>query len=406
MKRIFLLLLVLSFGELTAQKVISDTEFLALGKQSLTVSSVSEKLDFLETKDHSLPLIQELEIRTETNDFDIKEQEYVVRLSPNLPHQQRAQDAFHASFIRLTELEIQKRLHQDLSEKYAQIVDYHFLPKINSDLKALEKLYQQKSIVLKQRVGSLDFDINQIIEAEEQFFKIQEDILSKEQAFNSLSKTLKSNQNIDSLKTNFVTPTQITAIISNDYAFNFLETQESQSERDLLQKEYGIEMAAIKNPLDFVQARYSARNSDPFREEFSIGLGFKLPFQGDKKMDLLELEYEQLEKQKEEITDSKEQKIAVNNSRQRIENYLSQYALLENQDKNSQARYTLDQLRKLRDTSPEQIINLQEILLKRQLKLHQLEYKIYREYAKWLRLSELTIARPLQNHLSKDSERL
>ena len=62
-------------------------------------------MEFQSGQDAELPWIQELEFRTETNDFILKQQEYTVRVSPNTKRQRNAQMAFYQAMTELSKME-------------------------------------------------------------------------------------------------------------------------------------------------------------------------------------------------------------------------------------------------------------------------------------------------------------
>ena len=121
-------------------------------------------------------------------------------------------------------------------------------------------------------------------------------------------------------------------------------------------------------------------------------------------MDLLELEYEKLERNSDFRTDKIQQDERIARQVKRIENFIEQYKLLQKQAEDNQVQYALERLKRMPDASPLQIIRMEELLLKKQSQIYRLEYRIFQEYVDWLHLTETTISLPLRNHLSKEQK--
>ena len=404
MRLIFSFILIISLlAQVNAQVQKTGTDFLATAKESQAAVSADEKIQFLQDTDHTLPFVQELELRTETHDFQIKEQGYSLRFTPNSPKQRRAQDNYHQAFIRNEEVDKQEFLLDELEDKYVTLVDYQFIPGLTKDKEALKKLYAQKQMILRALVSSSDFDINSFVGTEEDIFELESDLLELTQKQNTINEVLNLAVGTEDLQTNFIDLNEILLTIQKNEAPSFLANEVLLLSQDLIQKEYDKELAEINNPLDFVQAKFGGNNADVFREQISVGVGLRFPFKGDKKLDLLELEYEKLEKNSDFQTDMVEKNERITTQVKRIENFIEQYNLLQKQTEDNQVSYALAQLKKMPDASPLQIIRMEEILLKKQSQIYRLEYRIFQEYVNWLHLTETTISLPLRNHLSTDA---
>jgi hypothetical protein len=400
-----IIFLISFFAQTNAQEQKTGTDFLATAKESQIAVSTDEKINFLQNTDHSLPFVQELELRTETHDFQLREQSFSLRFAPNLPKQRRAQENYHQAFIRDIETDKQEFLLDELEEKYAVLVDYQFISGLIKNKEELKRLYTQKQRVLRAYVSSAEFDITSFVDTEEDIFKLESDILELSQKENMISEMVNLAVGTENLQTDFIDINQILLTIrSNQQIPASLASQALLARQDLIQKEYDKELAEINNPLDFVQAQFGGGNAEIFRERFSLGLAFRFPFKGDKKLDLLELEYEKLERNSDFKTDKIQQDERIARQVKRIENFIEQYKLLQKQTEDNQVQYALERLKKMPDASPLQIIRMEELLLKKQSQIYRLEYRIFQEYIDWLHLTETTISLPLRNHLSKEQK--
>ena len=78
------------------QQTMTATEFLGTAYQAPVVKLLQDQIKYQVTTDHTLPVIKELEIRTEFDEFDWAEQEYALRGEFNTKRQRKAQDEFHS----------------------------------------------------------------------------------------------------------------------------------------------------------------------------------------------------------------------------------------------------------------------------------------------------------------------
>ena len=405
MRLIFSLIFIISFfAQTNAQVQKTGTDFLATAKESQATMSTDEKINFLESTDHSLPFVQQLELRTETHDFQLNEQGYSLRFTPNSPKQRRAQDSYHQAFINNVSVDKQELLLDELEEKYATLVDYQFIGGLIKSKENLIKLYAQKQKVLRALVSSPNFDITNFVDTEEEIFELESELLEFTQRQNTINELVNLAVGTENLQTDFIDLNQILVSIRTKEMPTFLANEALQLRQDLIQKEYEKELAEINNPLDFIQAQVGGGNADELRENVSVGVGLRLPFKGDKKLDLLELEYEKLERNSDFQTDQLERKERIARQVKRIENFIEQYNLLQKQAEDNQVQYALKRLKSMPDASPLQIIRMEEILLKKSSQIYRLEYRIFQEYVEWLHLTETTISLPLRNHLSKEQK--
>jgi len=404
MRLIFSFIFIISFfAQSSAQVQKTGTDFLATAKESQATIATDEKINFLQNTDHTLPFVQEVEFRTRTHDFQFNEQGYAVRFTPNSPKQRRAQDSYHQAFIRNVEADKREFLLDELEGKYNTLVDYQFIRGLIENKTTLKNLYLQKQKVLRALVSSPDFDITNFVDTEADIFELETEILELTQEQNSINEQIRLALSTENIQTNFIEINSLKITIEDWEETTFLASESLQLRQDLIQKEYEKELAEINNPLDFVQAQVGGGNADNFRENVSLGVGLRLPFKGDKKLDLLELEYEKLERSTDFRLDQVQKQERIAAKVRRIQNFIEQYDLLRQQSEDNQTQYALNKLKRMPDASPLQIIRMEEILLKKSNQIYRLKYRIFQEYAEWLHLTETTISLPLRNHLSVDS---
>jgi hypothetical protein len=167
---------------------------------------------------------------------------------------------------------------------------------------------------------------------------------------------------------------------------------------DILDKETEIELSEINNPISYTQLKVGG-NGNNFQEFVSVGFGVRLPLKGDKKLDLNELAFEKMEASgeysilKEKLTYEQQQLI------ERTNQLITQKQFLQKQLKNSQAVFVLEKLLETDGSNPSDILDLKEIIIKKEQKINQIDFEILAIYVEWLAVSNKMMERPLQNHL-------
>lgn len=405
-RKTFILFLTLCSVSMQGQSTITATELLSSAYQSPNLAVLQDQIAYQALTDYTLPVIQEMEIRTELNSFDWAEQEFTLRAKFNTKRQRRAQDEFHSASSTANSLTLQVEIKEAITNRYQWLVRWLEVAQSLEAKKALKSLYQDQLIYLQRMVGDIDFDIKDLVKAEEEVLDITYDIIKIQNQKERLKANLKVLTNgIDSVIINKE------AIISNEQILKVLEignldsTQHSELARregrlDLLEKEKEIELSELNNPLTFAQIKLDDYERDDFVNEYvSIGFSFKLPFKGDKKLDLNKFELEKIE-ETGKIEQLKQKLLTEQNQlKTNIKQLFEQKKHLEEQQENSQAKYVLERLLELEDAKPLDILKLKEILAKRQQRTQKLDFEILKAYVQWLNASDKIMETPRRNHL-------
>lgn len=393
---------------LQSQRSLTATELLTTANNESTVQLSSSKIQYLSNADHTLPIIEELEFRTETNDFDWKEQEYTLRTQLNTKRERNAQKQFHQANITLHNIEQEVALKEALLQRYDWLADWLTVQNAIKSNERLLALCQDKLAVLKKTVGDTNFKIKDLIRAEEEVLEIEHEL----NKWNDRKARLRSElatytKNISTVQVNIddilTTPELITLVEKHENSQHIALTRKQQR-AELINKEYEVELSGISNPINYAQVKVGGRNNELFREWVSVGVGLKLPFKGDNKLDLNELELDKIEELgeldilKKQLEEDERQLV------ERMRQLLQEKIFLKNQLDNSQAKYTLNQLLKSETPDPIDILDLQEIVLKREIAIEKIDFEILELYIEWLDVSDKVMEKPLRNHLAKNQE--
>ena len=390
---------------------LSTTIILATAKSQLGVQLEQEKAEYLKDNYFELPILEDVEFRTETRDFDIKQQEYRVRLTPNSYRQREALRQLHQAQIIETETEELLFLHDYLEERYTLILQHFFAENVLAIRRQQLLVFEDQLTVLRRSFNLPRFNINDLIRAEEDKQEIEREILElenvlrfTEQIFQRWTATAAIFK-IDS--TRFIELEQVMELarsISKPIE-NHVEFVEVKKELDRIYQEYRVQKSEDLTIVDYIELRYQKRNkNDVFREKFAIGAGFRLPYKNSSELDVMELKVEKLERENRLKLIEAEIVEDIKRIQQEMENQYSLYQLLESQMKDNQTAFAIEQYQKITGVSPLPLLKMKESTFKKELERQKVAQELYDLFIDLLDVSGRMSAQPYQNFLSKSLE--
>lgn len=403
--------LVLYFTNGIGQNAFAIKDFLAGAEQQESVVFQHQKFNFLNTISHDLPIIEKLEFRTETNDFDFRKQEYLLRVSPNSIKNIKAQHQYQQTVQYMTEMELEVSWGKALRERYDLLVNYIHFKEILAVKNKQKILFKDKVTLLKRSISLPDFDVLELIEAEDdqqenfrEILDLENAILTFEKLIQRMNKTTRQIQiekeelaKINELK-NILSKVKPTETVSHPQ----LKVLSAKIYNNML--EYEWESAKSKFSLGYIQAKYGYDPRDNFRESFSIGIGFEIPMKGTARLDLNELQiniFDSESQYKKVINQLVDKKYSLY---QQFHNLIKKHELVNQQLDESQAEFALKEYSRIAEASPKAMLKMRENTLKKELLLQKLELEIMQTFIEYLDFSGLLSQKPFRNYLSKDLE--
>ena len=297
-----LTIMMTSFNPCLGQKVLTTNEW--LNKTSTTAGSNEFNNLMKEYTTHPLhiPIIDKIELRTETQDFDIDQQELLFRVSFNDPAENRRMKQLNSLSIDKLKLENEIVYFNALVDNYYILQQIHYQQETRSlseDLLIVTK--DKQAIYQKMLTSGMKVDIDE-------FVKLSNDLYELE-----LEK-LKAHQEIRlaGLTTSDLTDKEIFVIDPQHWVSiqKMTEVIQSLPERSvhpaiqmrslevaIADAETRLEFAEQKNIYDYAQVRYSPGKDDPFKEVVSIGIGFQIPVKRLYQYELSELQRNRMKQQ-------------------------------------------------------------------------------------------------------------
>ena len=303
-------------------------------------------------------------------------------------------------------------LFQDvLLDRYALLIDYRTALKT---LNLYQKIYlvftDKRDVLQKMAKLSTNFNIEDLIKAEENVYQYQQKITETEGMIKVMlqfsQRLLESKDAVLFDTTNWIPLSKMRDFVANLPKFGTNNALLSQQEAkiNLAQVNYNVEKASTKKVIDYAQLKYGARQKEALQTELSVGLGFVIPYRGSSKTVLKRLSFKQLE-EKNKLEDIRESlDLQLFNTQQTLEIILKEYDLVSQQINDNQTLYALDHYTQMQGGSPIVMLRMQELVLQRQARLLDLEREAFVKYVKLLYGTGQLAALPLQNYLSANFE--
>lgn len=374
---IVILLLMLTSGRyLAAQDTLAVADWLEQRASSLRSIATTGGGDFRPG------WVEEIEIRTETDEFDLNRQEYLIRLSPSTPRIRRAQ----ARLMAVTRQE----LNTDQRDFQAEITQYvlEALFEINRLQKTLALqgqlllVLQDEQTFITNRIGEKGYNIKDLIQVEEAIAKLQRTM----QTNRTQLATLSEEGAIPATDQLLSVTTLAARLLGPEWNKRSAQMINEQLDLEQVDAEVALEKAEQYRFIDFLQARYNGPHNDLLQERVSVSLGFELPTSASRKLKLEELRVEKLILEQKISHRRTLDSLRVESSLKTLLKQINNWRLLA-QDIDRQVS-RLDRLRSsgvdAAYQSPDLFLFLQETLLKTQLDQLNEAADTYRNYLELL----------------------
>ncbi len=409
--RTYKIIVLLYFGvfiqTVVAQNTLSTSSILATAKTQTAITLQERKIDVLNAQSYKLPFLEKVDFQTETDRFDLQRQEYRVRTSFNSWDEMRSLKQQKAANLVKEQAERTVLFKDVLYDRYALIVEYRFEQAALNMYRQLSTVFVDKRDVLQKMARlSTNFNIEDLIKAEEAAFDFQQKMLQSEGSIRNINQFLKRTFNTtDSLQldtADWLPLSKIRFLVSElptTAEKNPVLTYQ-QAAIGAVQSDYNLEKAETKKIIDYAQIRNSARNKDGLVRDWSVGLGIAIPYRGSSKMELNKIAFKRLEAENKLKNLQNNFDLEIFNVQQDLDLIFKEYDFVAKQVNESQTLYALDHYANIQGAPPLVLLQMQELVLKRQAQLVTFEHLAFQKYIKWLDLTGKLSEMPLRNYLS------
>ena len=242
---------------------LSTTDILASAKNGEALAFQRKKMDYLKRSTATLPWIDEIDVRTETHDLDLLEQEFTVRVSPNTKKEREKQKAVQQSNLAINAADEQILVSEYLQERYSLIVEVYHFQKLKKLKQSYTALYEDRLQVLRKSMTLPKFDVNDLINAEDEIQELEREIFELDEGLNLARKFISewtgqtSNLQFDEDK--FINIERVMSIargLRMDPSDTHVKLMKWQLNLEHTLREIDLEKAQDKKWIDFFQVRY------------------------------------------------------------------------------------------------------------------------------------------------------
>ncbi len=349
------------------------------------------------------PIIEEYEFRTETNDFDLDKQDYLIRVSPTTKAIREAQQRLFEGYLSQPKDDPFSLELRFIEDAYEYWIDEYFSFELQDLLEEQKTVLDDKMSVIKKQLIIGDADFSDFVKAQNDLKDLNLNQLQNQQE-NKMYAFPSSLSGVEYTFEDLISVEEIKAFVT---AFDPSSVEDPNRlvsdnlKRTELQNELDLEEAEAKQILRFAEISYGGPHSDPFREKVSVGVGLRLPWDGGNRLDLQELKIEMDNLETEALFDQDKLFLDVSRSRfevlESIRVYEEQLSLREAmKESNRELKQILNETN---SSNPTFILELNQQSIELEIDKINSAKDVYEEYLDFLEDSLLMTQMPLKNYL-------
>lgn len=273
-------------------------------QQAISIDDLIKKVYEEQSEDipneYKMPWLEEINVRSETRDWRLREQRYSLRLRPISLGERRASSKLYNSWQQEIMYLKQDRVYDKVADIHEDWIKQDFISRrilLNKEI--LDLLNDVEKVAVKQSAINAD-KLSSLLTVRNRMATINNYITlkatSREKVLKELSKSIEGDYSIaadtidiesymQAIKEVLILPSK-----ANVSQSDFLDLQTLDNEMEL-------ERAEQNRVLDFVALQYRGPHDNDLEERVSLGMSFNLPFFTSKKLSIAKL---QVEKEREQ----------------------------------------------------------------------------------------------------------
>jgi len=373
-----------------------------------------EMVRILQSAIPNTPLLDRIEIRTETDDFDLSRQQYAFRVYPMGWRETEKGKEVHRAMLKSNRVRLDLLVHEELVVRYMLIVDHLFEPRLLA-------LKQRLSVVLEDRISVLrrqavlaqrvNVDIDDLVEAERDQTSLALELIG-------LAGDTEDRGNRIRALTQISGPLGVDDLELPDLAvIEELVQQEADLIRDdniylqnasaraaLTESQYLLQKVQDEGIISFLQASYDHQLRDDPSRAYSLRLGIRLPLGSSNRLDTNRRHLRHLRErgQYEDLKRDVSRQLSL--LTRDMTRQIRQCRILLEKREEREGSSTLKIYRRLEGIDPLILLKLRESDIRSEIAMANLEHSLYTTYVQWLDTTGMISRTPLKNFLSGDLE--
>ncbi len=405
----FFVIISLSFSFIESDAQFDMEGFLSTARSDISLVPTQSKLDFLKENNFNAPWISRVEFRTRSNDANISQDDFRLRITPANPGELKANKRYYDKQIDLLNLEHQEEFNNALKQRYlimiAHIFEFEKLTYLEKQIEINRKLIE----MMNQTGMASSLDLGDLIDAEANELDLNLSIEDSEFEMIEIEYLIKQvyefTGNIDWNSKELIEVQDILNLFAE-----FKEHPTGQhiyltkiDQKNLLAAErYKIEKSESLRNIGYFQAEYDVDRGNEPSEHFGYQIGIRIPIVNPDKPDLNRRKLDLMDD--EAVLEGKkdDHKRKMELSVLRMEHYSNQYNEIKEKitlmsKQNYLGLQNPDKVMKISD-----LIKMNEFYMDLLTRKNAIQKKIYETYLEYLDLNGKISEPPLRNYLSKN----
>lgn len=403
------LLTVQAINPLIAQRVISSKQILSDLSQLPGYSILQEGRNFLQNVEQGMPLVDEMEFRTETDEMEFNRQEYLFRVSFNNKKARRAQDRITDNNIRFYELRTEMIREAELLRRYELMVDWYYMQMELEYYQAKNIILEDRKTVFEKMLANAETpDITNLLKIDEDLQELERDIFELENQRSYIIEQLGSKESAQLVldTSDWISIETMDFVLNETANINSanLEQALQMLKIDAEQLEFELEQAQSRRFLDFIQLKYAGRNNLDIQREFSFGLGLQIPTKTTNRLNINEALLDKLDEEFEMDLLEKEiegELAALNASFTKLR---EEAKLIRRQIAENRFEGLFEKYKNTTNLHPLALLSMKEMALKNERTLYKIEKEACLTFIEILQLKGMLRKTPATNYLSDNLE--
>lgn len=341
--------------------------------------------------------LNKIDFRTETDEFNIDRQQYLLRVSPSTGKIRKAQSQLHQEYLNEATLEKEKYKENQVQKAYQDWLEmYEKTQRLSLERAILEVISDEQVVIQKLAAASIT-SAKEVAEIQQEINELKIDIYTHE---NELNLLYGPNEEIDFSDLIPLETIRQKITLDSDLSRPLVDQARVQK-MNKVEAELQLERAEKSQYFDFFQVQYSGPHRDVWEEKLSLTLGFTIPFSSDRKlkMQALNIEKESLKQEQQIVQKLQQQKVAQQlNTIQLLFKKWDFIQSLNNQS-GAEAQELAQRENAESIATPLWQLSQKAEELKNNYKELDTEVAIYKAYIRLLDLTAILYQQPFTNHL-------
>lgn len=400
-------LIFLCLFKLNAQQVVNTSAFLSGVFDQITSNTQAtipvSHSNPSSTNSFKSAYIKEAEFRTETKDFDLEDQSYRIRISPSTKAIRTAEEELFEGYTQEPRDEGQSIFYSRIESAYEFWIDQFMSNNQSTLYEDWKAVLEDKKKVTEKLLLVDNFDLSDYFEVDNEIKELHIKMMNASQRAEFYQNPFTASKvsyefddiiSIDDIKS-FVTSFNPASIE------NTLKDDEYLYDQIMLEKELDLEIAESKQILKFAEISYGGPHNDPFREKVSLGVGLRLPWDGDSRLKQHELQYKLDNINFDKTIQVRELFVAASEEKYNLLHQISVHQELVKLRKEQaiKSEEFIQTIALTEGFNPLHALEIKEQSIKAKLELIDSLEGIYRSYISFLKRSELLYHSPYRNYL-------